>query len=51
MTIENLDEMLQQDALPVLALATVRVDEQDSTFAAEYPALLEHPRVERISRG
>lgn len=46
-----LDELLQQDAMPVLALATVRVDEQDPSFTAEYPALLEHPRVERIQLG
>jgi tetratricopeptide (TPR) repeat protein len=46
-----LDELLQQERLPVLAVATIRVDEQDPSFAAEYPAMLEHQRVERIPLG
>lgn len=46
-----LDELLQQEAMPVLALATVRVDEQDPSFTAEYPALLEHPQVDRAVLG
>lgn len=46
-----LDELLQQSALPVLALATVRIDEQSPIFDAEYPALLEQSQVERITLG
>ena len=44
-------ELLQQEALPVLALATVRVEGQDPSFAAEYPFLLEHERVDRVVLG
>ena len=46
-----LDELLQHDALPVLALATVRVDEQSAEFAQEYEAIRDQVRVERITLG
>ena len=46
-----LRELLEQTALPVLTLGTVRVEEQDEDFAARYPELLDHPQVDRISLG
>lgn len=46
-----LDELSGQEGLPVLVVATVRVDEQHESFVHEYPSLLERPRVSRVTLG
>lgn len=44
-------DLVGQHALPVLALVTVRVEEQDRRFAEDYAELFQLDHVERLSLG
>lgn len=46
-----LNEMLGLEGLPVLVIATVRLDDQTPALAADLAALAARPRVERVTLG